>query len=314
MKKIHTPAMVIHLWANASQPEARTRTGHCSYTSAGYAGEFIKRSVLYSYGYHYVIGTRLERDDESVVFVMNTTSSSMTTNGQCRDAIQAIPACHRANVLYLEGNYSQHFDFYKHKELVMSRVSDNLSEAAKGTARLRPQRMADTLAHINQFNKVLRILAREVKPIDAEAALGIDLDTLKKTLRDADAAARKERARKAAAELDWAKEKAALWIAHTPDPKIAPYNIASILRDSGLGIPIRLSPDKSEVQTMQGATVSAKAALRLWAALQDKTAKQNDAVGPFRVDNIADEFITIGCHKIAVADMAVIAAQLGAPT
>ena len=312
MKKIHTPAMVIHLWANASQPEARTRTGHCSYTSAGYAGEFIKRSVLYSYGYHYVIGTRLERDDGSVVFVMNTTPSSMTTSGQCRDATQAIPACHRANVLYLEGNYSQHFDFYKHKELVMSRVSDKLSEAAKGTARLRPQRMADTLAYINRFNKALHILAREVAPIDAEATLGVDLDALKKTLRDADEAARKERARKAAAELDWAKEKAALWVSH--EIAATEYTVARVLSDSGLGIPIRLSPDKSEVQTMQGATVSVKAALRLWAALQDKTAKQNDAVGPFRVDNIADEFITIGCHKIAVADMAVIAAQLGAPT
>ena len=211
MKKVHTPAMVIHLWANASQPEARTRTGHCFYTTAGYAGEFVKRSVLYSYGYHYVIGTRLERDDGSVVFVMNTTPSSMTTSGQCRDAIQAIPACHRANVLYLEGNYSQHFDFYKHKELVMSRVSDNLSEAAKGTARLRPQRMADVLAYINQFNKVLRVLAPQVTPFDPAVELGVDLDVLKKTLRDVDAAARKERARKAAAELDWAKEKVALW-------------------------------------------------------------------------------------------------------
>lgn len=303
--------MVIHLWANASQPEARTRTGHCFYTTAGYEGEFVKRSVLYSYGYHYVIGTRLERDDGSVVFVMNTSSSSMTTNGQCRDAHRAIPECHNDNVLYIEGNYSRHFDFERHKELVISNVSDKLSEAAKGTMRLRPQRMADTLAYINQFNEVLRVLAPQVTQFDPAVELGVDLDALKKALRGADEAARKERARKTAAELDWAKDKVALWCAHTPDPKVSHYNISGILRDSGLGIPIRLSPNKSEVQTIQGATVSVKAALRLWASLQAKTAKQNDTVGPFRVDKIADEFITIGCHKIAVADMAAIAEQLG---
>ena len=310
MKKVHTPAMVIHLWANASQPEARTQTGHCFYTTEGYKGEFGRRSVLYSYGYGYVIGTRLEREDASVVFVMNTTPSSMTTNGQRRDAIQAIPECHRANVLYLEGNDSTNFDFYKYKELVLSRVADKLSEAAKGTARLRPQRIGHTLAYINQFNKALRILAREIKPIDAEAVLGVDLDALKKTLRDAEAAARKERARKAAAQLDWAKEKVAMWVARDPIG-INSGMVGSVLYNAGLGVPIRLSPDKSEVQTMQGATVSVKAALRLWAALQDKTAKQNDAVGPFRVDKITDEFITIGCHKIAVADMAMVAQQLG---
>ena len=314
MKKVHTPDMVIHLWANASQPEARTQTGHCFYNTTEGKGEFAKRSVLYSYGYHYVIGTRLERDDGSVVFVMNTTPSSMTTNGQCRDAQAAVPECHRVNVLYLEGNYSQHFHFEEHKELVMSHVADKLSEAAKGTAKLRPQRMADTLAYINQFNKVLRILAREVKPIDAEAALGVDLDALNKTLCDAEAAARKERAQNAEKRLGFAKAEAKLWQEDKTSEAMARYNTTGILRDAGLGVPIRLSQDKSEVQTMQGATVSAKAALRLWATLQDKTAKQNDAVGPFRVDNIADEFITIGCHKIATADMAAIAAQLGAYT
>lgn len=80
-KTVYPRDMVAHLWANASQDEARDPSGNM----------YFNGPTLYSYGSHYVIGYRFQDGDGGAFYIMNADSNSNTTNKMRYIAQRALP-------------------------------------------------------------------------------------------------------------------------------------------------------------------------------------------------------------------------------
>lgn len=77
MRKVHTSEMVTHLWANASQSEARNGTGSV----------FFDGDVIYSYGAHFPVARRINGG----LFLFTTQEYSVTTSHHKTMIQRAIP-------------------------------------------------------------------------------------------------------------------------------------------------------------------------------------------------------------------------------
>lgn len=80
-RKVWPREQVAHLWANASQDEAREPSGNFWFTGP----------ALYSYGSHYVVGYRYERADGTPLFIMRADGYSSTTSKHQSAAWRAVP-------------------------------------------------------------------------------------------------------------------------------------------------------------------------------------------------------------------------------
>ena len=84
MKKVFHDSQVAHLWANKSQPEARTPRGNF----------YFNGPTIYSYGVHFPIAAHVTGTNGRAGVILTTARYSVTTSGHVstvRGALRGLP-------------------------------------------------------------------------------------------------------------------------------------------------------------------------------------------------------------------------------
>ena len=295
-KNVYTTSEIPHLFATpTAQASARNAQGNLYYETR----QHIR--TLYSYGYHYPIAAL---DLRTNTYVLNLTSSSSTTNGQRYDTRRAIPDCH--TIVHLHGCLADP----AHARVVTLRdIDDLLAKAAKAKTKAATY-TAQAHAALTQFNTANELLALNLPPIP-ESTIPHDLTQLRTALA-LEAKAKAERlAKHKAAQAKLIAPAIAHWLAHTVAPSDKRPNMTRYQITEALDYtPCRLSADRTEVETLGGARITLAAAKRLHRSLSNHSLTRGTAVGVFTFTGRTENFLVVGCHTIAIADINRIAAEL----
>lgn len=281
---------VAHYWANQIQSEGRA------------SNIFFRDSLIYSYGHHFCIARILPNG----VVSFTTRSYSVTTRAHKSAAHHA--ASHREFVYCDRPDYDARSNMSAARSAMRSALADSCKPRIRNTTRVKHR--ARALAIGQQANAYLAALPVEEStgnpPIDLSNLDGVAqeverIEAAQRTLRE-----EQHKARFADLQNDLVE-----WRAH------------AIIARSGfyeLPIALRLSTDRTTIQTSHGAEIPASHAPRLWSAIQRARATQTEwhanghtiAAGVYELSTIcADGSIVVGCHNIAFAEIEAMAQELG---
>lgn len=301
MKKVFgRSAEVAHVWAQQNQEEGRCRN------------MFFYKDKIYSYGHHFCIARILP----SGVVVMTTRDYSSTTAGHKADVRGAVS--HRTMV----SCHNPEATAAANKDIALRDIEDALKEAETirkvlPTTRIAGRRVALRLAE--QFNLYLRALPKNerntsiilTKPllVSAEDRQELrDYEDKLRTRRELNYANRSERMKeRQAKDALKAAENIVSWRAGTYHDRL-PWNVPTMLR---------LSADRSEVQTSHGANIPTSHALRLWPLVKGckdsgQGLQREVRLGHYTLNRIeTNGDIVVGCHIIAFPEIEAIARELG---
>lgn len=290
MRNVVTNSEIPHLWAHKRQPSARNGKGSF----------YFESETIFSYGAHFPIAKHLPGG--AVAFTRRT--SSPTTNGHMGAVRRAIPQGATV-VLVLRPNESALSQLLSHEKL----VEEALEKAAKARKYAENHR-AHALSVAEDFNRYADLLGESCR-IDTAPITQGDLAALRKSLAEAEAwrqAEAKEAQRQAAARLAGAVQD---WRNHGPTPSWQLRN---------LGVLLRLSTDRSQIETSLGATIPAAEAVALWPTLTKLKAHGRAyefshlgrALGAYRVERFkADGSLIAGCHDTPWFELERMAQALG---
>jgi hypothetical protein len=282
MRNVVSNSEIPHLWAHKRQPSARN----------GKDSFYFKDETIFSYGPHFPIAKHLPGG--AIAFTRRT--SSPTTNGHMNAVRRAIPQ--GVTVVYVlrptEPAVSQR---EAHEKL----VEEALKLAAKARKHAESHR-AHALRIAEDFNRYADLLGESCR-IDTAPITQGDLAALRKSLADADArrqAEAEEAQRQAAVRLADAAQD---WRNHGPTQS---WQLRS------LGVLLRLSADRSQIETSQGAVIPTAEAVALWPLLATLKARGKAhefshlgrALGAYRIERFkADGSLIVGCHDIPWAEL-----------
>ena len=292
MKNLKTTALVFHAWAHQAYPSARSN-------SVSYEG-----NKLYSYA---ACIAKLH-DNNIVIFADRTWS--VTTSSHQSDARQATShmkrvycrdpeASPQANKVYIEDRIARLL------KSIPTPVMTKKGVEAVNSVKARERTQACALSLVKQCNDYLAVVAPEIEQINT-----LTLNNYKVLLerREAEEKMYREAAEKAAALA--AVERLEKWRAH--DPHVRTSNLHA------LPAALRLSPDNEWVETSHGANIPTRDALKLWPFVQRVKREGKDLsltggikLGHYKLDSISKEGnIVVGCHKIAYAELEMMAKKL----
>lgn len=284
----HT-AEVMHFWANQVQPEGRA------------GNVFFNGDKVYSYGSHFCIGRVLPGG--AVAFT--TRSYSVSTSRHQHAAESA--ARHLRSVYCRDPAGRAHANMIH----AFNEAARLLSKATKkGIWQTTRVRLRDQALHLaEQANAYLAALPEDeragVLPIDTRG-----LEQVRDELRRANE--ERERQRQAAAKERLVELRVDL-------QKWRRHELAYSDGLSMLPCALRLSEDRSKVQTSGGANIPVSFCPRLWRSVQAARAQGveyrpevSPHVGRYWLTVInADGSIVVGCHNIPYSELEGIAVELG---
>ena len=281
---------VCHFWANQSQESGSNKT----------RSVYFERERIYSYGSHFCMARILP----SGVVVVSTRTYSVTTTGHMHHMQNAIRG---RTVVYCHNpaaNVHANMDHARHQVI-------SLIESAKRPRlqhRTRVQRRAQALETAESANEYLAALP----PDEQLSAQPIDTTNLQSAAADLaqwQRAADESRKALHAARLADLQADLQAWRAH---------EIITRTGLSNLPCALRLSQDRTRIQTSWGAEIDTKHAPLLWGLIErTRTGRREPTnpalpLGPYVLNNIrADGSIVVGCHDIPYSELANIAQQLG---
>ena len=298
MRTVVKPAEVPHLWAHATQDEARNAQGNVSFHGPS----------LYSY--NAIIGQRVEPRKGDVYFLLSSLSFSVTTAKHQNAASYACQGVGETftvpdlSVSYA-GKPTGHKDNLKHFRAEIERWALKAKRARKhGTWALAQAQNARDQG--NRYAQVFRLATRFSLPDDTHCGEIIRKD------REAKAKERKQDQARQAVLLVEQKEAIVEWRngqrAWIPGNYQLPVFLRVMRRDTG-----------GYVETSKGARVPLEDAKRL--ALQASNVQRQGStyhpvervtVGPYRLDRIdADGTVVVGCHTIPWTETERMARVLG---
>lgn len=267
MKKVNTPQQVCHLFANQLQTEARTQTSNL----------FFDNENLYSYGRHFCIARFV--DSDTLLFTergySNTTAKHISW---ARHATNHITKIYCA---YPTGAHSQNFAYWvqaaeeqlsklknaRKQEIYLNellRIKDKATKYAEYFKITIPLTL-ETILSITDKSEVIDYLESRQKIIDQEKA---ELEAINKA--------------KHIEELN-------LWRSFEKQKMY--------LRD-GFDY---LRSDKDKFETSQGVSIPINVGLRFYKNI--KQSKVDDTFLDFRINEITNEYISIGCHRITFKEI-----------
>jgi len=267
MKKVNTPQQVCHLFANQLQTEARTQTSNL----------FFDNENLYSYGRHFCIARFVDTD--TLLFTergySNTTAKHI---GWARHATNHITKIYCA---YPTGAHSQNFAYW---EQAAEEQLSKLKNARKQELYLNELlRIKDKATKYAEYFKI-RI------PLTLETILSITdksevIDYLESRQKIID----QEKAELEAINLAKHKEELNLWRSFEKQKMY--------LRD-GFDY---LRADKDKFETSQGVSIPLNVGLIFYKNI--KQSKVDDTFLDFKINEITNEYISIGCHRITFEEI-----------
>lgn len=279
-----------HHWAHQVQPSDRG------------SSFFYNGAKIYSFGYHFCIARLLP--DGVVVYGTHRWSGSYTSRHQSlvRQAVsdKKIVYCNDPDATAKQNMAKARADI---AEALEQSESKRRREDTRASLKARALRVAE---EINEYLEALPANERAgVEPIDLAT-----LDHIREEAAKARELALKVEEEQRARELVKQQERLGLWRQHMFDGYLGMYVPAAL----------RLSKDRTAVETSRGASIPVTHAKRLWNYICDVRAnpkKEMDygdgmRLGNYRLTKIeADGSIVVGCHNIAYSEIEGIAHELG---
>lgn len=333
MKHVFKTSELPHLWANQTREEvANGREAR----GADKANEKFRGRDYFSYWA--VIG-RIHDTAKGRAFVVSRKRYSVTTSAHESGVRRAT---HGENVFSVDS-----WADVSPKEIragFIREAQDFVAQASKARSRAAGL-LASASNCITQANRANEFFGLRFKPfaldLDAELARAREL-TAKAAQRAKDAKIQKEiaEAKRDALADQFRPQASALWRAHNDAAGLAEFKAAHIAaglevfrtsdlltadqRAAGFSCVLRLSADRSRVETSQGAQVLVRTVRFLWAfcstAKATQTAVDADTLARFpRLENYtcneidAQGNVRADCHSIPFAEIEGIARELGLP-
>lgn len=282
MKKVFNNQQLCHVWASQSQDSGRNANGSM----------FFEGNTIYSYGRHYAMATIHENNQGKLVLV-NEHNYSITTCKQRNDVTRAIRGTNYLMVPDVTSLNSESNETYLYNRLVNS-IDDALNT----------RKLWDSMDYVNDALKDLNLyLSFNNKPIVTLEPLYYASMTECKYIKEAKKA---EKERIAAEKYEAEQKQIKIDHANLIQQWLNGAQIKERIRwdlfknEYPTNI-IRIKPsDSTVVETNSGAEVPLRHALLLLKSTINKEVKQGDRVGHFRVDEIKQDTLEIGCHTISI--------------
>lgn len=288
---------VAHLWAAQGKPGAKG------------SNLFFEGPVIFSYGHHFPIANIIPATKARPRVILFTSRDySVTTakhKGQVRRAIPDSDICFTVPKVRADFGGVESIDHNANARYLRAQVIEAQSKALRATkyakeyadsAREALEALRGYLGYFGRYitpnadRAALRAFARkplwtarELAKIGAKIERGAALEAA----REAREAAKRAEAAK---ELIPALE---AWAAGTGEYRSGFYNLPCRLRV----VMAEHGPDRI-VETSHGANVPLAAAIMLLGAWQAGAVELGAKIGPYTVEAVTPELITIGCHKI----------------
>lgn len=294
-------AEVAHKWANQAQSNGRSSDGRM----------FFEGPSIYSYGHHFEIARFTDKTYKGERVILFTTRRySVSTSNHIGHVSHAIPSNVRYFCVPAFGD-SDHAENVRH----YLKAAEEARAAAVRAVKYSEMHERSATVYIRDAADYCVVYKKEVPAAERKAvkallktveagALFTDAERAKIAARLA--AGRKAEAEKKARAAAAEAERLAAWAAHAPDARGPFYHSRIVLR---------LSADKSRVETSRGAQITERAARGLWAVLLRKGDEQTSLIGlnldGYTVRKWDGVTLTVGCHEIPAAELRKIAAEMG---
>ena len=268
MKKVFSSnAQLSHAWANQLQSEGRG------------SSMFFYNDTIYSYGYHYQIARIIEAPTGQKVAFVNDNGYSNSTAKHTNHVWQAIPDYVPAFRVPFIGNKFEVDTLGEVVAKVMGNIEGLICEQLKARTDFRKfseaSRMYDDIKDICAFFNL-----PTPKKCDKWEEARKKSEQLRATQGE------REEARKVK-ELEKSRELLGKWLNNEYNGTL--YNIP---------VHLRLSKDRREIQTTQGASVPLSEGVRLLAKLRAGEDVKGYKIAGFSVIQSTPEAVKIGCHTI----------------
>jgi len=294
MKTVFTNDETAHIWSTATQEEGRNHNHTI----------FFHGLTIYSYGKHFPIA-RLIKDTDIVLF---TTENYSPTTGQHKGVVaRAVGHKQLIYVPNVEEPYQLTTNKYhaENLEAIHKEAIDLMGKATR--ARTYTQSYLDALQdrrndaglYLKTFRKEMdKATARKWKrKIDKGLATTEEVEKLQAKAKIAHAAQAKRDAAKRKLEMIEYNEQLPKWKAGDPDAYI-PYWITP-------PPPASLRIKDGQVETTMGARIplpDARKAYRIIKAGRGDSLK-GQRIAYYTVTSITDKLLTVGCHRIELAEI-----------
>lgn len=326
MKKVHTPEMVAHLWANQSQEEARNPGNNF----------YFYGDTIFSYGSHFPIAKHVKDKKGRKAVLFTTRGYSVTTSKHLH--IVRLAARH-LNLIMVDNPRNTLEENLACEDAQVKAVMKAAATARKG--RSMEKKLEALQAAINQRNALAAFMGRKptALPEDLAGALAKIASAEKRAVVKAKKAQHARNLEALKAREDAAGAPFGEWLKRWQEGgageiRHARYNWGLMAEVAGardkveypreMPCVLRVDPaDPATVQTSWGAEVPTEHARRIyqvWARCMGKIPPEGwtprstseAAVGAFRVDRIeANGTIFAGCHAIHADAVADFAARMG---
>lgn len=284
---------VAHYWANEIQPSGKS------------GNMFFRNGVIYSYGEHFPIARHVVDDNNRRVVLFTSRDYSVSTAKHKLITRRALSDS--AVVFTVPILSSYHVESDKHAEHYLSEIAryQELAYRARKNKEYHTQNMIDTIRESSLYCDAFgKGISEELRKSIGNWAERLEADKLfsdeeKEKMRAAQRA-RLERERETrAARVAAERERLEKWRAG--GPRWANFETTAL----------RLSEDKTRIETSRGAEITVKAALRLWEHIRAGKSPSGMELNPYRVTTYDGKVLVVGCHHIPVAEIKLIADQLG---
>jgi hypothetical protein len=279
MKKVVSTAMVAHLWANESQPEARNGNGTI----------FFQGRELFSYRRSFKIGEIVTAPNGETFYFINNNTYSNTTLKHESLAQSAVP--NGANIVSVNMQDDTFGRIYGFSAANAHKSADYLSKWINEYLKLQTKARAyDYMTTIQRLYSHYQLICQAWDmgyyslpsfPLYHEAMER--LEKIKQKTKEEEARKQTELAKKKLAQL----EKVAEWFTGK--------NVGDL---SLIPVHLRLSADGEYIETTKGAKVPVMNALRVWDAIENGKPINGLKIGGFTCNSFDGENIQIGCHSI----------------
>lgn len=300
VRRVVDSGEVPHLWFHKVQDSAKSHGGNL----------YFEGDTIYSYGSHFPIAKHVQSKTGKKSAVLFTTRTySVTTSGHCSQVRCAIPESavifHVSELAYI-GDDWKNSEKQSHKTNVadyLKRIETAIVSSARARSSSNKQwrynEATNTLAELKDYGKFFRLKLPKLPVVPALDSK--EMAAIRK--RESESAARKaeETKQRLAEQARLEAEKAERWRAGENVGYL--YNVPVMLR---------LSSDKTEVETSKGARVPVSHALRglrfVRAVVARGEAFQTNGhkfpLGVYSVDRVeTDGTLKAGCHVISYSEI-----------
>lgn len=287
MKRVFSNSdQVIHLWANQSQSDAKSKN------------VFFSGKKIYSYGYHYELGRLVEVNGITVALI-NDSGYSVTTSKHIYRAWSAVSHMPRVKV-------SRDFDLKSGLLATQDKLINEVfglfnQKKFYGDKYSLSNDNEYLIYQIEDFNLVCNKLgfSQLVLNIPTELVELIEEHAKFRIQRNIELNSVDNLKRKNELALKRAEKQVLVW--RTGGPLV---DAVRKIR------PMILRVKDNEVQTSGGASVPLDHALRLLKRIESGSAKQGTQVGHFKLDSVSGDNVKIGCHTISLLEAKTVLANL----